>query len=184
MENYQLLWNRVLEQLEKSISGITFSTFIEKLEPVDLEGSTIILHTDSKIFATGAMRVSAKILDAFEKSGTGITDFSIFIADSKTPFYTSAKVEEEDGNYGVEPKYTFDSFVVGESNRFAYAAAKAVAEDPGFSYNPLFVYGSSGLGKTHLVQAVANQIKSEKPNLKVMYTTCEKFTNEIGRAHV
>ncbi len=179
MENYELLWNNTLACLEKSISRITFSTFVEKLQPVDLDGSTLILRTESKIFASGTMRVSNKLIEAFAAAKTGITDFTLYVGNSETPFYTSLKAEDDAEVSNIEPKYTFDSFVVGESNRFAYAAAKAVSEDPGYSYNPLFIYGSSGLGKTHLVQAIANEIKSNKPNLKVMYATCEKFTNDL-----
>ena len=179
MENYELLWNNTLACLEKSISRITFSTFVEKLQPVDLDGSTLILRTESKIFASGTMRVSNKLIEAFAAAKTGITDFTLYVGNSETPFYTSLKAEDDAEVSNIEPKYTFDSFVVGESNRFAYAAAKAVSEDPGYSYNPLFIYGSSGLGKTHLVQAIANEIKNSKPNLKVMYATCEKFTNDL-----
>ena len=179
MENYQLLWKNTLSCLEKTISRITFSTFVEKLEPVDLDGSTLVLRTESKIFASGTMRVSNKLIEAFAAAKTGITDFTLYIGNSETPFYTSLKAEDEPEASNLESKYTFESFVVGGSNRFAYAAAKAVAEDPGYSYNPLFIYGSSGLGKTHLVQAIANEIKATSPNLKVMYTTCEKFTNDL-----
>ena len=174
-----MLWKNTLACLEKSISRITFSTFVEKLQPVDLDGSTLILRTESKIFASGTMRVENKLLEAFAAAKTGITDFTLYVGNSETPFYTSLKAEEDTEVSNIETKYTFDSFVVGESNRFAYAAAKAVSEDPGYSYNPLFIYGSSGLGKTHLVQAIANEIKSSKPNLKVMYASCEKFTNDL-----
>ena len=178
MENYEILWKNTLSCLEKTISRITFSTFIEKLEPVDIDGSTLILRSETKMYANMATRMCDKVLDAFKAAKTGLTDFAIYIGDSETPFFSSAK-SEDDVPSGIDPKYTFDAFVVGESNRFAYAAAKAVAEDPGFSYNPLFIYGSSGLGKTHLVQAIANDIKAAKPNANVMYTTCEKFTNDL-----
>ena len=181
MENYELLWKNTLDCLEKSISPITLSTFIEKLEPVDLIGSTLILRAQSKIFATGTMRVANKIIKAFSDAKTGITDFTLYVGDSEVPFYTSCKKEDDETESpsGLDPKYTFESFVVGDNNRFAYAAAKAVSEDPGFSYNPLFIYGESGFGKTHLIQAVANEIKAQQPNLKVIYTTCEKFTNDL-----
>ena len=182
MENFELLWKNTLGCLEKMISRITFTTFLEKLEPVDLDGSTLILRAESKIFASGAVRVQEKLLEAFAAANTGITDFTLYIAGSETPFFSSCKKEEDDNDLSIDAKYTFESFVVGESNRFAYAAAKAVAEDPGYSYNPLFIYGSSGFGKTHLMQAIANEIRKTKPNLKVVYTTCEKFTNELIEA--
>ena len=79
----------------------------------------------------------------------------------------------------VNKNFTFDSFVVGSSNKFVYAAAKSVAEHPGESFNPLFIYGESGLGKTHLVQAIANHIAKASPEKRVLYTTCENFLNEF-----
>jgi chromosomal replication initiator protein len=79
----------------------------------------------------------------------------------------------------LDKKYTFESFVVGKNNEFVHAAALAVAEDPAGTYNPLFIYGGTGLGKTHLMQAIANKILKDKPNLKVIYVTCEQFVNEI-----
>ncbi|MDE5765857.1 MAG: chromosomal replication initiator protein DnaA, partial [Clostridia bacterium] len=78
----------------------------------------------------------------------------------------------------LNKRFTFDSFVAG-NNLFAFEAAKNVADDPAGVYNPLFIYGGTGLGKTHLIQAIANQIIAEKPNLKVVYATCEQFVNEI-----
>ena len=182
MENYELLWNNTLACLEKTISHITYSTYIEKLRAIDLDGSILILRADSKIFAVGAVRVQDKIIAAFSEAKTGLTDFTIYVENGKTPYFTSVKEDEDAPSSVIDGKYTFDSFVVGKSNRFAFAAAKAVAEDPGFGYNPLFIYGSSGLGKTHLMQAIANQIKKDKPTLKVMYITCEKFTNELIEA--
>ena len=79
----------------------------------------------------------------------------------------------------INKKFTFDSFVVGPSNEFIYAAAKAVAENPGESYNPLFIHGGTGLGKTHILMAIANYLKIYKPSLKVLYATCEQFTNQF-----
>ncbi|RLF47292.1 MAG: chromosomal replication initiator protein DnaA, partial [Thermoplasmata archaeon] len=82
----------------------------------------------------------------------------------------------------ISPTYTFNNFVVGEFNRFAYAAAKAVAEKPGTVYNPLFIWSGPGLGKTHLLNAIANYIKDNNPDMKVLYTTTEKFSNDLIEA--
>ena len=82
-------------------------------------------------------------------------------------------------NTFLNPKYTFDTFVVGDNNKFAQAAALAVAESPASSYNPLFIYGGVGLGKTHLMHAIGNRILQNNPNTKVLYVTTENFSNEI-----
>lgn len=179
MENYEILWNKTLSVLSKNISGITYTTFIEKLKPVDLQSSTLILNTPSEMFASGAVRVSEKILDAFTLAETGLTDFMIFVGKNSEPYFSSKKNEAEELSMPIDPKYTFETFVVGQSNRYVDAAAKAVVADPGNSYNPLFIYGQSGLGKTHIMHAIANAIKKDMPTLNVMYVTCEKFTNDL-----
>ena len=102
---------------------------------------------------------------------------------AKPPEYTGSYVQpvlfEEQFPSNLNVKYTFDTFVIGNSNRFAYAAAQAVAAKPGIAYNPLFIYGGVGLGKTHLMHAIGNQIKKNKPDAKVLYISSEKFLNEI-----
>lgn len=177
MHNYEILWKNTLTELEKSVSGIRFA-LISRLVATDLVGKTLVLKAETTHFANQARSVSEKILDAFAATNSGITDFTIFVGDEKTPCYTSVS-QTEDMSSPIDPKYTFDSFVVGESNRYLYAAAKAVADDPGNSYNPLFIYGSTGLGKTHIMQAIANSIKEHNPNANILYATCEKFTNDL-----
>ncbi len=178
MENYEILWKNTLAVLQKTVSNITY-TFIEKhLTATDLMSSTLVLKAETEHFASSAVRNSDKILDAFAVAKTGITDFTIYVGNSKTPYFTSRK-QPEVFSAPIDPKYTFDSFVVGESNRYLYAAAKAVADDPGNSYNPLFIYGSSGLGKTHIMQAIANSIKQKNPSANILYATCEQFTNDL-----
>ena len=81
-------------------------------------------------------------------------------------------------SYGLNPKYTFDTFVIGKNNDVAHAASQAVAKNPGTQYNPLFIYGGVGLGKTHLMHAVGHRLLQDKPNSKVLYVTSEKFTND------
>lgn len=92
------------------------------------------------------------------------------------PFFKKALPTEEST---LNPKYTFDSFVVGPSNRFAHAAALAISESPAKAYNPLFIYGKVGMGKTHLMQAIGHQILKSRPNLKFIYISSEKFTNQL-----
>lgn len=178
MENFEILWKNTTRELEKTISRITYSTYIEKLKPVDLLGSTLILHTDTQLFAKQASRLSDKIVEAMKAAQTGLTDFQIYVGSDNNPMFSSEK-EAESISSPIDPKYTFDSFVVGSSNRYLFAAAKAVADDPGNSYNPLFIYGNSGLGKTHIMHAIANKLAKDRPDLNVLYSTCEKFTNDL-----
>lgn len=93
--------------------------------------------------------------------------------------FTQQDLFEDDIQSNLNPKYIFETFVIGNSNRFAYAAAQAVASNPAKAYNPLFIYGGVGLGKTHLMHAIGNQIKINDSKMKILYISSEKFTNEI-----
>lgn len=183
MESYEIIWNSALPEIQLSVATIHYSTFIEPLKPIDLVGSKLVLFTTSDIHA-GMVRTTLidKIKAVLKKQGTGVDDVEIFVG-SKIDDYRAHKKtvvsEPSFENSPIDPKYTFDNFVVGNSNRYLYAAAKAVAEEPSNSYNPLFIYGSSGLGKTHIMHAIANHIKKNMPEKNILYATCEKFTNEL-----
>lgn len=185
MESYEIIWKNALPELENSISTAHYRTFIKSLEPIDLVGSTLVLLTKAEVFAkTIRTNLQSKILEVLIKLNTGVTDIHIFQGSSKNEYLESKEETFGDNTIKLEsspidPKYTFDSFVVGGSNRYLYAAAKAVAEAPGESYNPLFIYGASGLGKTHIMQAIANHINKTMPKKRVLYSTCEKFTTEL-----
>lgn len=115
-------------------------------------------------------------------SGTGVTDIKLYVEGSNEDYLARKGValpDSEIDSTPINPKYTFDTFVVGPSNRYLYAAAKAVAENPSDSYNPLFIYGGAGLGKTHIMHAIANYIKQNNPLKNVLYATCEKFTSDL-----
>ena len=184
MESYEILWKTTLPELEKTISSISYDTYIVNLTPVDIIGNKLILCTQSAIFADQINgRLKEKISDALSKSNSDVTEFQIIVAKDRDEYVK--KIEEDAGgsidNAGspINPKFTFDSFVVGSSNEFSYHAAKAVAENPGDAYNPLFIYGGTGLGKTHILMAIANHLKLYKPSLKVLYATCEQFVNQM-----
>lgn len=187
MESYEILWKTTLPELEKTVSSISYSTFISPLVPVDIIGGKLVLCVQGKLLRDAVLKESLaeKIRDALKKSTSEITDFLVYDAKDKEEYEKIAgeELRDEIENQGtpVNPKFTFDSFVVGPSNEFIYAAAKAVADHPGKTdeYNPLFIYGGSGLGKTHILMAIANHIKTHDSKLKVLYATCEQFTNQM-----
>ena len=183
MENYEIIWQRALAQLKVTVSTIAYSTYIEQLKPIDVVGTKLVLSTKSELFASEvAKRLLDKIRDALAVTNTGVTDIKLYV-EGKESDYLEGKgipqVQDEPDYTPINPKYTFDTFVVGSSNRYLYAAAKAVAENPSESYNPLFIYGGAGLGKTHIMHAIANHIKQNHPLKNVLYATCEKFTNDL-----
>lgn len=184
MESYEILWDKALKELQSTVSAISYSTYIEQLKPIDLINTKLILATKTEIFASEvASRLLDKIRAALRTADTGITDIELCVGDSREDYlakkgYVIPRREEVEET-PINPKYTFDTFVVGSSNRYLYAAAKAVADNPGNSYNPLFIYGGAGLGKTHIMHAIANQIRSNNPVMNVVYATCEKFTSDL-----
>lgn len=182
MESYEILWNNTLTELENTVSTISYSTYISMLTPVDLIGNKIALCTPNEFFAKQiAASLADKIRKALINSGSGVTDFELYVGKDRTDYLkqvASTKAPEPQGS-PINPAFTFDSFVVGSSNEYIYAAGRAVAENPGEIYNPLFIYGGTGLGKTHILMAIANYIKLHKPSLNVLYATCEQFVNEL-----
>lgn len=183
MENYEILWNKALEVLKMKLSSITYSTYIENVKATDLIGRKIVLNVPSDLAAREiSTRLLEKILQALDIADTGVNAIKLTVGNSDDDYLKKGETENAsilEGAMEINPKYTFDSFVVGSSNKFLYSAAKAVAEDPGKNYNPLFIYGGTGLGKTHIMNAIANHIKKENPTANVLYATCEKFTNDL-----
>ncbi len=178
--NFDWIFDPIKEKMQELVTHINYTTYIEKLVPVDVDGRFIVLETPTETFAkhiTGTL--AEKMREAIIKADVGVTDFRLKVEGSDGYAYNSPDEEEIVPPVNLDKKFTFESFVVGKNNEFVYAAALSVAEDPAGTYNPLFIYGGTGLGKTHLIQAIANKIVAEKPNLKVIYVTCEQFVNEI-----
>jgi len=180
----QSLWNQILEQAKKTIVPISFNHFFEHkgIEPIDIRNKKIVLKISSEANADALIqhRVGEKLRDAIVKCDVGLNDFRLYVEGSDV--YTMEEEGDALDNFQASPirkDFTFESFVVGPTNKFVYAAAKAVAEEPGTAFNPLFIYGESGLGKTHLMHAIANHIARVAPEKKVLYTTCDNFLNEF-----
>lgn len=183
MEGYEILWRTVLPELEKLITSTAYETFFVHVFPVDIVGNKLILCVKNQFFCETIKKepLANKLREAISKSNKDITDFEIYNCDSKENYEKLYRVKQEETpvylGAPINPKFTFESYVVGPSNEYLYAAAKAVAENPGTAYNPLFIYGGTGLGKTHILMAIANHLKKTQPSLNVLYSTCEQFTN-------
>ncbi len=176
---FELLWNKIKGRAEKLVNPVTYSAYIEGLEPVDVINKKIVLRASTDMVAGVAMKNAEKLREAIVSAEIGLADFAIVVEGSE--IYTLDEISEYSDTPDVvlDKRFTFDSFVVGNSNKFVYAAAKSVAENPGGEgFNPLYIYGGTGLGKTHLMQAIANELAQKKPSHKVIYTTSEKFLNE------
>ena len=178
--NFDFLYNPIKAKMQELINLITYKTYIENLVPVDIDGRFIVLQTPSETFAkyiTGTL--ADKIREAIIKADVGLTDFRLKVEGSEYFAYNSPEEDVYTPPTNINPNFTFDSFVVGKNNEFVHAAAYAVASNPAGELNPLFIYGGTGLGKTHLIQAIANKVVKDRPDLKVIYVTCEQFVNEI-----
>ena len=170
-------WTRVREQLRGAVDEGAFELWLAPLEPRSLEGSRLVLAApDAKRrwIADRFARILAR--SAQEVLGPQATVEILGASEAATPAESGL---DPRGRPELNPKLTFDQFVIGDANRLAHAAALAVAELPGTAYNPLFVYGPPGVGKTHLLQSIANYLGAYGPGLRVRYTTAERFTNEF-----
>lgn len=183
--NVQLndVWNRTLELLKGEMTEISFNTWILTIEPMAIDSNTITLGVPAD-FQKGILesRYSYLIKNALRQLTH--KDYNIYFSTpSQTPVKPAVQEYTEDtSGLFLNPKYTFDTFVIGNGNRFAHAASLAVSEAPAKAYNPLFLYGGVGLGKTHLMHAIGHFVLSQNPALKVLYVSSEKFTNELINA--
>jgi len=182
----QDVWQKALNLLRNELTEISFNTWINTIEPVALNSNVIILGAPAE-FNKGILesRYSILIRNAIKQITSREYEISFIIPTQENINKLAASVEnysEDTSMSFLNPKYTFDTFVIGNNNRFAHAAALAVAESPAKAYNPLFIYSGVGLGKTHLMHAIGHFILSQNPSSKVLYVSSEKFTNELINA--
>ncbi len=176
MENFKDAWNVICDYCSHEMTDVAYNTWIKKIEPVglDFDKKVAVLLVPND-FHRQTLERCYKIL--LEKSFKAVFDsdieieFTIPSEDNKD----DAEVEIMDNGY----EYTFDTFIVGNSNKFAHAACLAVAQNPSKAYNPLFLYGNSGLGKTHLLYAIGNEIKKNDSSKSICYVKGDDFTNEL-----
>ena len=174
-------WQRVLEIIQPEMVGISFDTWVKPLTPISMDDSTIYLKASSQ-FQKNTVDIKYKELIKIGFKHVTNKDYSINIVLDNVQETEPKEQKISVTNNPLNPKYTFDTFVIGENNRFAHAAALAAAESLGKAYNPLFLYGGVGLGKTHLMHAIGNFVLTQNSDAKVLYITSEKFTNELINA--
>ena len=138
---YELLWKQIKEVMRDTISPITYDMYISKLVPVDIDGTRIVLKTETEFFANYiGKNLTDKMKAAIKKADTGITDFALMVEGGDDIVVSSEELEpEEEIACNLDPKYTFESFVSGKSNEFVFAAAQSVAKNPGANFNPLYI---------------------------------------------
>jgi chromosomal replication initiator protein len=191
------IWDEVLSNIEKLIPPETYGLWFKPISFVSLENKVLTLSVPNKFFSQWIEKHYNTTLEEFLKDLTDKDIKIVFIIDPHAKKLILEKEQEDisspevsptssplvettfTGSEPLHPKYIFNNFVVGVSNRFAQATAEAVANAPGEAYNPLFIYGGVGLGKTHLLQAVGHHVKKKFPYMSVFYITSERFTNEF-----
>ncbi len=186
-ENWEMIKQTI--HTEYDLTNISYNTWIEPLQFSDVKDDTVYIQIPTgqshalnyisnkysnyfKVTISEMMDHDYDVAFILEKEKTADSD-----TDLKSPASNIYNINYEQAN--LNPKYKFDTFVVGNNNKFAHSACLAVAESPGNAYNPLFIYGGAGLGKTHLMHSIGHFILEQTPTMKVLYVTSESFTNEV-----
>ncbi|CUP80979.1 chromosomal replication initiator protein DnaA [Clostridium baratii] len=191
------LWEKTLNIIKGELSEVSFNTWIKSCEPISMSSDTIKISVPNA-FTQEILEKRYKdlVANSIRAICSKLYNIEFLIAseiqnteEEKSEKQSNKKIKEDtkvivsdEMNTNLNPKYTFDSFVIGNSNRFAHAASLAVAESPAKAYNPLFIYGGVGLGKTHLMHAIGHYVLQNNPSAKVVYVSSEKFTNELINA--
>ncbi len=189
LEKLQEKWDEILQTLkeEYDIMEVSYKTWLLPLKVAAVDGSEVTIITPDANFSAFIQKKYGFLIQVTIEEVTGFACTLKFVTEDEfnneknTPnkIIQSQKNDVDTAGTNLNPRYTFDTFVVGASNNLAHAAALAVAESPGEVYNPLFIYGGVGLGKTHLMQSVAHFILKNRPDAKIIYVSSENFTNEL-----
>lgn len=184
-EQLQTLWDRVTKRVKTELTEVSYNAWFKLLIPLNMDKETITLGVTNQftcnVINERYINYLYNIINAVSEQKYKI---EIIVIDEGKYKEQSNQTDDFPDNLinFLNPKYTFDSFVIGNSNRFAHAASLAVAQSPAHAYNPLFIYGGVGLGKTHLMHAIGHHILNHNKNMKVLYVTSEKFTNDLINA--
>lgn len=185
------LWDEILNKLKEEMPKDSYELWFKPTRAVSFEDNLLNVQVPNRFFSKYLQEKHKGKIEELLKVTTASEAQIIFTIDPQSHIQEKERKDEEIEPTSIaadettfttmefNPKYTFENFVVGPSNRFAHATAEAVANDPGKAYNPLFIYGGVGLGKTHLLQAIGHYNKKQNPRLAVLYITSERFTNEL-----
>ncbi len=183
------LWGGALEKLQREIGAESVDLWLHPVEAFKLENHILTLKVPNKFFLNGIRDGYQKRLEAILKDLAGepiLIDYQISQSLASLPTAAdpipTPTPQSDFASTEFNPRYTFESFVVGDSNRLAHATAEAIAKKPGTQYNPFFLYGGVGLGKTHLLHAIGNHIRRSSPRAGLLYTTAEQFVNDYINA--
>src|SRR5689334_9964035 len=187
------IWDQILSRVETKVNRHSFSTWFKPTAFVEDGGRSITVRVPNTLFKDWLTKHYSVVLSEAlaevrrsESSVVFVAEPGAAVPPPEVPVPTAADVDDpaqsEQTPAGLNPRYTFDTFIVGPSNQFAHAACRAVAEAPSRSYNPLFIYGGVGLGKTHLMHAVGQFVLQHDRNLKLTYISSERFMNEMINA--
>ena len=193
LDELNKLWAKVLELVGNEVGKSSFAVWFKPTKPVKLEDNYLHVEASNDFACEWIEEQYGELIRRILYSLTGQNLIPVFVVkndhiSTKAPSTTNTSEEsgeaetyskEESTDNGLNPRYTFDTFVVGKSNSFAHAACLAVAESPAKAYNPLFMYGGVGLGKTHLMQAIGHSVAKNRPDMKIMYVSAERFTNDM-----
>lgn len=181
MNSVSDVWSMILTRLREDLSETTIRTWFDETKVVALEGNTLILHCPNRFKRSNIQdRFLTNITDSLRDLFS--TDMAVKLLDDEGLRQYRADVENRPATLMESGEYTFETFIVGPSNRLACSAARAVADAPGQHYNPLFIYGNSGLGKTHLLYAIAHVIRQNFPASKILYIKGDDFINDYVEA--
>ncbi|HEU5141401.1 MAG TPA: chromosomal replication initiator protein DnaA [Bacillales bacterium] len=192
MENISELWNKALASIEKKLSKPSFETWLKSTKADSFEDDTLVIAAPNEFARDWLESQYSELITEILTELTGSElNIKFIIPQSGNENHIDyerrrakampkpSPAAREGSKTMLNPKYTFDTFVIGSGNRFAHAASLAVAEAPAHAYNPLFIYGGVGLGKTHLMHAIGHYVTEHNPDAKVVYIASEKFTNEF-----
>jgi len=178
------VWQTVLDIVQKKVNQQSYNTWFKPTELIKHDGKALYVRVPNSFFQDWLNDHIDVVVEAAQLAGIGDIDV-VYItekAPAEIPAPSQGRLDFDSLDNMLNPKYTFETFVVGSSNQFAHAAALAVAERPSKAYNPLFLYGGVGLGKTHLMHALGHTIKQNNKQLRLTYISTEKFTNEVINA--